>query len=77
MFRFPASDRVVLQGLMGAFGPTDNYNLWPDDVWDMNEQVMYWLSSASNRPEITGTLTRWFESGGNNGGLWMVRYCQP
>lgn len=29
MYRFPAADRVVLQGLMGAFGPTDNYNLWP------------------------------------------------
>jgi hypothetical protein len=28
MYRFPAADRVVLQGLMGAFGPTDNYNLW-------------------------------------------------
>ena len=39
MFRFPASDRVTLHGLMGAFGPTGNYNLWPDDVWDMNEQV--------------------------------------
>ena len=21
-----------------------------DDVWDMNEQVMYWLAPASNRP---------------------------
>ena len=74
--RFPASDRVVLHGLMGAFGPTDNYNLWPDDVWDMNEQVMYWISAASNRPEISAPLSRWAEGQGGStntaGGLWMV-----
>ena len=76
MHRFPASDRVVLHGLMGAFGPTDNYNLWPDDVWDMNEQVMYWISAASNRPEISAPLSRWAEGQGGStntaGGLWMV-----
>ena len=74
MFRFPASDRVVLHGLMGAFGPTGNFNLWSDDVWDMNEQVMYWISQASNRAEIGATLTDWFESAGGNipGGLWMI-----
>ena len=76
MHRFPASDRVVLHGLMGAFGPTDNYNLWPDDVWDMNEQVMYWISAASNRPEISAPLSRWAEGQGASsntaGGLWMV-----
>ena len=71
MFRFPASDRVGLHGLMGAFGPTGNYNLWPDDVWDMNEQVMYWLSAASNRPEIAAGLSQWLEvTGGND--LWML-----
>ena len=56
MFRFAASDRVGLHGLMGAFGPTGNYNLWPDDVWDMNEQVMYWIAAASNRPAISAPL---------------------
>ena len=72
MYRFAASDRVVLQGLMGAFGPTDNYNLWGDDVWDMNEQVMYWIGAASNRPQITNPLETWVENGGTDGGLWML-----
>ncbi len=38
MYRFPSSDRVGLHGLMGAFGPSGMFDLWPDDVWDMNEQ---------------------------------------
>eukprot|EP01051_Picozoa_sp_SAG22_P005456 SAG22_NODE_324_length_12373_cov_23.912254_5_plen_721_part_00 len=32
MYRFVSSDRVGLHGLMGAFGPTGNYNFWGDDV---------------------------------------------
>eukprot|EP01043_Picozoa_sp_COSAG02_P046603 COSAG02_NODE_4375_length_5437_cov_7.337580_9_plen_70_part_00 len=28
MYRFVSSDRVGLHGLMGAFGPTGNYNFW-------------------------------------------------
>ena len=72
MYRFPASDRVTLHGLMGAFGPTSNYNLWSDDVWDMNEQVMYWIGAASNRPEITAPLSRWMEAGASRGNLWMA-----
>ena len=39
MYRFVASDRVTLHGLDGAFGPSGMTNLWPDDVWDMNEEV--------------------------------------
>ena len=75
MYRFPASDRVVLQGLMGAFGPTDNYNLWPDDVWDMNEQVMYWIGAASNRPEISNPMETWFEhTQDKSGGQSMTNY---
>eukprot|EP00658_Telonema_sp_P-2_P046191 TRINITY_DN3430_c0_g1_i10.p1 TRINITY_DN3430_c0_g1~~TRINITY_DN3430_c0_g1_i10.p1 ORF type:complete len:700 (-),score=109.31 TRINITY_DN3430_c0_g1_i10:79-2070(-) len=72
MHRFPASDRVGLHGLMGAFGPTGEFNLWPDDVWDMNEQVMYWIGAASNRPEISSPMEKWFEAGNRNGGLWMA-----
>eukprot|EP00041_Stephanoeca_diplocostata_P027165 m.745089 g.745089 ORF g.745089 m.745089 type:complete len:1294 (+) comp23125_c1_seq4:39-3920(+) len=59
MFRFPSSDRVTLHGLMGAFGPTDMFNLWPDDVWDMNEQVMYWIAPGSNRPELGSPLKQY------------------
>eukprot|EP01047_Picozoa_sp_COSAG01_P016596 COSAG01_NODE_855_length_13088_cov_13.421511_16_plen_41_part_00 len=40
MYRFPSSDRVGLHGLMGAFGPSNMFDLWPDDVWDMNEELM-------------------------------------
>ena len=28
MYRFVSSDRVGLHGLMGAFGPTGNFNFW-------------------------------------------------
>ena len=28
MYRFPSSDRVGIHGLMGAFGPTGNFNFW-------------------------------------------------
>lgn len=32
-YRFAASDRVGLHGLMGAFGPSGMFNYWSDDVW--------------------------------------------
>jgi hypothetical protein len=64
MYRFPSSDRIGLHGLMGAFGPSGMFDLWPDDVWDMNEQVMYWLAAASNRPEIADPMLRYLEGGG-------------
>eukprot|EP01052_Picozoa_sp_SAG31_P052944 SAG31_NODE_13326_length_876_cov_1.655084_1_plen_156_part_10 len=57
---------------MGAFGPTGNYNLWGDDVWDMNEQVMYWLAAASNRPAISEPMMKIVEGGGISGGEWML-----
>mmetsp|Transcript_164734 Transcript_164734/g.528496 ORF Transcript_164734/g.528496 Transcript_164734/m.528496 type:complete len:965 (-) Transcript_164734:486-3380(-) len=74
MYRFPSSDRVLLHGLMGAFGPTENFNLWRDYVWDMNEQVMYWIAPASNRPELSRPMQRFIEQGDGvaAGGLWMV-----
>ena len=28
LYRFVSSDRVGLHGLMGAFGPSDMFNLW-------------------------------------------------
>jgi hypothetical protein len=74
MYRFAASDRVTLHGLMGAFGPDGIFNLWPDYVWDMNEQVMYWLAAASNRPQISEPMVQYVEAHGGapQGGLWMV-----
>jgi len=74
MYRFVSSDRVGLHGLMGAFGPTGNFNFWPDDVWDMNEQVMYWLAAASNRPQISDPMMRIVESGGIGGGTFSGHY---
>ena len=71
MYRFVSSDRVGLHGLMGAFGPTGNFNLWGDDVWDMNEQVMYWLAAASNHPAISDPMME-IVGGGTNGGIWML-----
>jgi hypothetical protein len=38
MYRFVSADRVTLMGLMGAFGPTDNFNLWSDYVWVSDDQ---------------------------------------
>jgi hypothetical protein len=38
-------------------------------------QVMYWISQASNRPQIAATLTNWFEAQKQSsiqGGLWMI-----
>ena len=73
MYRFAASDRVTLHGLMGAFGPDGIFNLWGDYVWDMNEQVMYWLAAASNRPQISEPMAEYVEThGAAPGGLWMV-----
>jgi hypothetical protein len=80
MYRFVSSDRVGLHGLMGAFGPSSMFNLWSDDVWDMNEQVMYWIGPASNRPQIWRPMMRYMEQGRTHGGgyipvgkgLWMV-----
>jgi hypothetical protein len=42
----------------------------------MNEQVMYWISAASNRPQISNPMELWSENlvntgSKNNGGLWM------
>lgn len=71
MYRFPSSQRELLHGLMGAFGPTGNYNLWGDYVFDMNEQVMYWIAAASNRPEISQPMQRYSEANPLEGGLWM------
>ena len=39
MYRFPSADRVGLHGLMGAFGPSGMFDLWPDDVWYL--QTLY------------------------------------
>lgn len=34
---------------------------------------MYWISQASNRPQIAATLTDWFETSKSiQGGLWMI-----
>ena len=58
---------------MGAIGPTGIFNLWSDDVWDMNEQVMYWISAASNRPQISEPMCEYVEANGvTAGGLWMI-----
>jgi hypothetical protein len=38
----------------------------------MNEQVMYWLAAASNRPQISDPMMRIVESGGIGGGIWML-----
>lgn len=40
LYRFVSADRVGLHGLQGAFGPSSMFNYWPDDVWDMNEEVI-------------------------------------
>ena len=79
MYRFVSSDRIGLHGLMGAFGPSGMFDLWPDDVWDMNEEVMYWLAAASNRRQISDPMLRFMEinkpgtgyNGGKVGNLWM------
>ena len=61
--------------------PVWNVRCWPDDVWDMNEQVMMWLAPASNRPEISQPVLKYLESGqgrtgsyngGKVGGEWMI-----
>ena len=72
MYRFTSSDRVGLHGLMGSFGPSGMFNLWPDDVWDMNEQVMYWLAPASNRRAISEPMLRYLEKASGQGGEWMT-----
>jgi len=55
MYRFPTSDRVGILGIIGSLGPTGfspaNWN--SDYYWDMNEELMYWISPASNRPELS------------------------
>lgn len=41
----------------------------------MNEEVMYWISPASNRPIIAGGLKQWMKAQadtGYGGGLWML-----
>jgi hypothetical protein len=38
----------------------------------MNEQVMYWIGAASNRPQISNPMEKWVEGGGTEGGLWML-----
>ena len=73
MYRFASSDRVTLHGLMGAFGPTLEFNLWGDDTWDMNEQVMYWITYASNRPSLSAPMLEYVSQGRSLGDntLWM------
>ena len=39
-------------------------------VVDMNEQVMYWLAAASNRPQISDPMMHIVESNGIAGGIW-------
>ena len=39
---------------------------------DMNEQVMYWLAPASNRPEISDPMMRIVRDKGIAGGIWML-----
>ncbi len=76
--RFAASQRVGLHGLVGAFGPSgpDRMStLWPDEVWDMNEQVMYWIAHQANRPAMVAplvTATLDGELPGGEAGLWML-----
>jgi hypothetical protein len=38
----------------------------------MNEQVMYWLAAASNRPAISAPMMKIVEDGGIAGGEWML-----
>jgi arylsulfatase A-like enzyme len=54
MYRFPTSDRVALNGIIGDLGPTGfSGGNWNSDYYDdMNEELMYWISPASNRPSI-------------------------
>lgn len=54
MYRFPVSDRVALNGIVGDLGPTGfSGGNWNSDYYDdMNEELMYWISPASNRPSI-------------------------
>jgi len=79
-YRYAASDRVNLHGLDGAFGPSSGasqmFNFWPDQVWDMNQQVMYWGQSSSNREEIIDPLVNFTLNGGIFGAgemqLWFL-----
>ena len=76
LYRFASSDRVTLHGLDGDFGPTKNPNVWPDDVWDMNEEVMYWITEGSNKPDLVLPLLKFFlqESQAKRwpGNIWMA-----
>jgi hypothetical protein len=38
----------------------------------VNEQVMYWLAAASNRPQISDPMMAMVDHGGINGGIWML-----
>eukprot|EP01060_Flectonema_neradi_P035848 TRINITY_DN6707_c0_g1_i1.p1 TRINITY_DN6707_c0_g1~~TRINITY_DN6707_c0_g1_i1.p1 ORF type:complete len:856 (+),score=106.21 TRINITY_DN6707_c0_g1_i1:38-2605(+) len=73
LYRFASSDRVAIHGLDGDFGPTNEFNFWPDTVWDMNEQVMYWITEGSNKPQLVTALLKAFINGStSHGGLWMM-----
>ena len=73
MYRFPVSDRVALNGIIGSLGPTGfSGGNWNSDYYgDMNEELMYWISPASNRPEIAAGIRTVVPEGG--GSLWMLR----
>ena len=73
MYRFPVSDRVALNGIIGSLGPTGfSGGNWNSDYYgDMNEELMYWISPASNRPEIAAGIRSVVPEGGAS--LWMLR----
>eukprot|EP01052_Picozoa_sp_SAG31_P018528 SAG31_NODE_1316_length_8838_cov_11.005031_1_plen_915_part_00 len=68
MYRFPVSDRVALNGIIGDLGPTGfNSGNWNNDYYDdMNEELMYWISPASNRPSIATGIRK------PGSPLWML-----
>ena len=68
MYRFPTSDRVALNGIIGDLGPTGfSGGNWNDDYYnDMNEELMYWISPASNRPSIAAGIRQ------PGAPLWML-----
>jgi alpha-L-fucosidase 2 len=68
MYRFPTSDRVALNGIIGDLGPTGfSSGNWNSDYYDdMNEELMYWISPASNRPSIAAGIRK------PGSPLWML-----
>ena len=68
MYRFPTSDRIALNGIIGDLGPTGfSGGNWNNDYYnDMNEELMYWISPASNRPSIAAGIRQ------PGAPLWML-----